>query len=114
MVDDESKSEKNTLSREDLTKPGVTISYNTRPLLIERLERSIREGDVIIRSERTVKELQTFIWKNGRVEAAEGCHDDLCMSLATGLWVRDTALRIKCPSVFKPKATAEPSLVYFG
>jgi hypothetical protein len=37
----------------------------------------------------------TFIWNNGRAEAMRGYNDDLVMALAIGLWVRDTALRLR-------------------
>ena len=39
--------------------------------------------------------LFVFIWKNQRAEAMAGYNDDLVMSFAIGLWVRDTALRLK-------------------
>ena len=40
-----------------------------------------------------MEEMRTFIWKNGRAEAQTGYNDDLIMSLATGCYVRDTALK---------------------
>ncbi len=40
-------------------------------------------------------ELETFIWKNGRPEALGGYNDDLVLALCIGLWVRDTALRLR-------------------
>ena len=36
-----------------------------------------------------------FIWKNARAEAASGYNDDLIMSFCEGLWVRDTALKLR-------------------
>ena len=47
----------------------------------------------MIQGKRTLEELRTFIWKNGRAEAQTGYNDDLVMSLATGCYVRDTALK---------------------
>jgi hypothetical protein len=38
--------------------------------------------------------MMTFIWENGKAVAQEGYNDDLIMSLAIGLWVRDTSLKI--------------------
>ena len=76
-------------------KPGFTISSRTRPLLIARLEEYMREQSIIIKSSRTVAELETFIWQNGRAEAMGGYNDDLVMALGIGLWVRDTALRLR-------------------
>ena len=37
----------------------------------------------------------TFIWNGNRAEAMKGYNDDLTMSFAIGLWVRDTALRLR-------------------
>jgi hypothetical protein len=35
------------------------------------------------------------VWKNSRAEAATGYNDDLVMCFAQGLWVRDTALKLR-------------------
>ena len=44
-------------------------------------------------------ELDTFIWKNGKAEALGGYNDDLTLALAIGLWVRDTALRLRTEGI---------------
>ena len=75
--------------------PGFTISRRTRPLIIAKLESYMRDQSVIIHSKRTLTELETFVWNNGRAEALEGYNDDLSLALAIGLWVRDTALRLQ-------------------
>lgn len=74
--------------------PGFTISLKTRPLLINKIDEFLRSKEVIIRSSRTISELTTFIWKNGKGQATAGCNDDLVLSLGLGLWVRETALVI--------------------
>ena len=74
---------------------GFSTTMKTRPLIISKLEEYVREKSVIIRSVRTIDELFTFIWNNGRAEAMRGYNDDLTMSLAISLWVRDTALRLR-------------------
>jgi hypothetical protein len=74
--------------------PGFTISSKTRPLLIAKLDEYMRENSIILRSIRSINELETFIWKNGRAESLGGYNDDLTMALAIGLWVRDTALKL--------------------
>ena len=74
---------------------GFSTTMKTRPLIISKLEEYIREKSIIIRSVRTIDELFTFIWMNGRAEAMRGYNDDLTMSLAISLWVRDTALRLR-------------------
>jgi hypothetical protein len=75
--------------------PGFSTNIKTRPLIIDNLEHYFRDMAVEIRSKRTLSELETFIWKNGKAIAMEGYNDDLIMSLAIGLWVRDTALRLR-------------------
>ena len=74
---------------------GFSTTSRTRPLIISKLEEYVREKSIIIRSIRTIDELFTFIWMNGRAEAMRGYNDDLTMSLAISLWVRDTALRLR-------------------
>jgi len=37
----------------------------------------------------------TFIWINGKAQAIKSCNDDLIMSLAIGMYVRATALRLQ-------------------
>ena len=74
---------------------GFSTTARTRPLIISKLEEYVREKSIIIRSIRTIEELFTFIWLNGRAEAMRGYNDDLTMSLAISLWVRDTALRLR-------------------
>jgi hypothetical protein len=74
---------------------GFSTTSRTRPLIISKLEEYVREKSIIIRSIRTIEELFTFIWMHGRAEAMRGYNDDLTMSLAISLWVRDTALRLR-------------------
>jgi hypothetical protein len=72
--------------------PGFSTSMKTRPLIVAKLEEYIRNKSIKINSQRTVNELDTFVWVNGRPEAQKGYNDDLVMSLAIGCWVRDTAI----------------------
>lgn len=74
---------------------GFTMSHKTRPLVISKMELYLREKSCIIRSKRLLDELYVFIWKNARAEAASGYNDDLVMSFCQGLWVRDTALKLR-------------------
>ena len=41
-----------------------------------------------------IEELFVFIFNNGKPEALKGYNDDLVMSMAIGLWIRETALRL--------------------
>ena len=71
---------------------GFTTSVKTRPLIIAKLDELIRNKSLTINSPRTLRELEKFIWSNGRPEAQKGYNDDLVMSLSIACWVRDTAL----------------------
>ena len=74
---------------------GFSTTAKTRPLIISSLDSYIQNKDILIRSVRLIDELFTFIWNGGRAEAMKGYNDDLTMSLGIGLWVRNTALRLK-------------------
>ena len=76
----------------DNSVPGFSTTTKTRPLIIAKTEEFIRNKLVIIRSNRLLKEMETFIWNNGKAQAMRGYNDDLIMSLAISCWVRDTAL----------------------
>lgn len=73
----------------DETDFGVHVSNHNKEQILGVLEQSLREGWFRIRSERCVDELMTFIIdeKTGKVEAGEGSHDDLVLSLAIGAYV---------------------------
>jgi len=74
---------------------GFSTTIKTRPLIISKLDTYFREKAVTIRSTRTLDELDVFIWNNNKAEAMKGYNDDLVMALSIGLWVRDTALRLR-------------------
>jgi hypothetical protein len=56
------------------------------------LDEYIRSEAIKIKSKRSFRELETFIWVNGRAQAAKNQNDDLIMSMAIACWVRDTAI----------------------
>lgn len=74
---------------------GFSTTAKTRPLIISKLDQYFREKAVTVRSTRLIDELFTFIWLANRAQAMRGYNDDLTMSFAIGLWVRDTALRLR-------------------
>jgi hypothetical protein len=74
--------------------PGFSTTMKTRPLIIAKLEEFIRNKLIKVYSSRTVNEMKTFIWKNGKAQAMKGYNDDLIMALAIACWVRDTALQV--------------------
>jgi hypothetical protein len=74
---------------------GFSTTTKTRPLIISALDTYMTGKDILIRSNRLIDEMFTFIWNAGRAEAMKSYNDDLIMALAIGLWVRNTALRLK-------------------
>ena len=94
VVDDDAFITNKWNRREKKRVPGFTTSLKTRPLIISKIDEYIRNKEVIIQSSRTLNEMLTFIWENGKAVAQEGYNDDLIMSLAIGLWIRDTSLKL--------------------
>ena len=72
--------------------PGFNIDSNRR-LVVSELEESVRTNRVKIRSERTIAEMTTFVFRNGRPDHMVGYHDDLLWGLAMGLYVANTTFR---------------------
>jgi hypothetical protein len=75
--------------------PGFTMSMRTRPLVVNKFREYVGDKSVTIQSKRLLEEMKVFIWRNGRPEAQSGYNDDLVMSFATGMYVRDTALKFR-------------------
>jgi hypothetical protein len=92
--------------------PGFSMTSKTRPLVIAKLEEYFREKSVIVHSDRLIDELFVFIWHNNKAEAMQGYNDDLPMSLAIGLWVRDTALRLNAEGIALQKTVLNKMLDY--
>ena len=90
-------------AEEKRLKPGFSTTISTRPIIISKLEAYFRERALIIHSSRLIQELKTFIWENGKAQAAENYNDDLVMALGIGLWVRDTALRLRQDGILLTK-----------
>ena len=74
---------------------GFSTTSKTRPLIISSLSSYMSDKDILIRSSRLIDELFTFKWNGGKAEAVSGYNDDLVMAMAIGLWVRNTALKLK-------------------
>ena len=88
----------------DGTIPGFATSVKTRPLIIAKLDEYIRGKSIKINSKRTFREMETFLWINGKPQAAKGKHDDLIMSLAIACWIRDTTIIQSARSIESTKA----------
>ena len=79
--------------------PGFSTTQKTRPLIVAKLEEMFREESVVVHSQRLIDELFVFIYNGNRAEALKGYNDDLVMSFAIALWVRDTALRLRAEGI---------------
>ena len=79
--------------------PGFSTTQKTRPLIVAKLEEMFREESVVVHSQRLIDELFVFIYNGNRAEAMQGYNDDLVMSFAIALWVRDTALRLRSEGI---------------
>jgi hypothetical protein len=79
--------------------PGFSTTMATRPLIVSRMEMYFRERSIDVRSVRLINELKTFVWNGNRPEAMSKKHDDLVMAFSIGLWVRDTALKLRKQSI---------------
>jgi hypothetical protein len=88
---------------------GFTMSHKVRPLAISKFDLLTREKSIIFRSKRFMDELATFIWKEGKAQAANGYNDDLVMCMCQGIWVRDTALRLRQAGIDITKASLNAS-----
>lgn len=66
---------------------GFPTTVRTRQLIIDRLEEMLRTRSILLKDERTIDELLTFVDKGGKPQAMSGFNDDLIMSLAIGLYV---------------------------
>jgi len=72
--------------------PGFNVG-NTRLQMISEYEEHVRENKTIIRSERLISELKTFIYKNGRPDHMDGYHDDLIMAHAMPVFIVQTTFK---------------------
>lgn len=70
--------------------PGFTNSPRVRPILVSKIQEYFKTNSIIIHSARTILELKSFIWFNGKAQADSGANDDLVLALGIGLFIRDT------------------------
>lgn len=59
---------------------GWDTTPKTRVLLMESLSKDIKNGYTVIKSERLIDELKTFVWTNDKPQSVRGGHDDLVMA----------------------------------
>jgi len=68
-------------------KYGFHTSPKTKPMIITLMNAALRDGEYTEYDKRVCDEYDTYeIKPNGTYGAVDGCHDDLVMSTAIGLW----------------------------
>lgn len=76
----------------ETVKLGFTTTSKTKPLIIDQLRASMREGELELNDKTTIREMLTYIvTETGSMEAEHGCHDDCVMSLALANYVHEGA-----------------------
>jgi hypothetical protein len=61
--------------------------------MVSELEEHIRENKTIIRSQRMISELRTFVYRNGRPDHMDGYHDDIIMAYAMPIFIVQTSFK---------------------
>ena len=72
--------------KDDEKLPGFR-SNALRIQMISNFVEMLKNNSFRVRSERTISELDTWIFKNGRPDHMDGCHDDNLTCLAMGLFI---------------------------
>jgi hypothetical protein len=72
------KKDEKTLER--TRKIGFLTTARTRHIGLGLLGKALKEDEVIIRDEETIAELKTFVSKDGKIQAEDGCFDDCVMA----------------------------------
>lgn len=70
-------------------KPGWITSSKTRPIMLDTLHKLLEDGPELFHNAAFFGELNTFVYHDdGKIEAIDGCHDDLVMAraIATEVW----------------------------
>ena len=76
----------------ETVKLGFTTTAKSKPLIIDQLRASMREGELELNDKTTIREMLTYIVsESGAMEAEQGCHDDCVMSLALANYVHEGA-----------------------
>jgi len=67
--------------------PGWLTTSINRPIMLNQFIDAVEDGFLEIRSKVTLREMLTLVNKNGKIQAADGKHDDGVMATAIGLQV---------------------------
>jgi hypothetical protein len=81
------------LVRDDDRQDGLNEDRKRKPIMVDSLKEDCREGYLVLRSEQTVKELRTYIMRDGKYGAEDGTKDDRVSSAyAAAYAVKDMPL----------------------
>ena len=75
--------------------PGFTINLKNRPIVVGKFLEYLGDKSLVVHSKRLMGEVKVFVWRNGKAEAQSGYNDDLVMSMAIGMFMRDTAFKLR-------------------
>jgi phage terminase large subunit len=82
---------------------GFKTTSLTRPTAISRLIEIVREHCYLLNDKETLEELLTIIRnEKGRIEAPQGGHDDMMMSLAIAYQVKEQVV-FKADTIITPR-----------
>jgi hypothetical protein len=73
-------------------KPGFDMQHGSRIAVLDNMSEYLSKGVIGVKSERLIDELNTFVWKNGRVDHEDGKNDDLIIGFAIAIWIIDKCL----------------------
>jgi hypothetical protein len=80
------------LTEKETLKLGFTTTSKTKPLIIDELRASVREGKIELNDKVTIREMLTYIvTQSGGMEAEAGCFDDCVMALALANHIHEGA-----------------------
>lgn len=83
---------------------GFKTTSLTRPTILSRLIEVVREHCEVINDKDTLEEMLTVVRnEKGRIEAAEGAHDDLTMGLAIAHEIREQVVFVDEPIIINPQ-----------
>lgn len=68
-------------------KYGWHTNSETKPKIIKQLQECVRDKMYTERDEECLNEMLTYEHNGRKYEAKQGCHDDLLMTRAIGLWI---------------------------
>jgi hypothetical protein len=91
-------------------KYGFHTNPVSKPMIIDFMNAALRDELYYERDDRVFSELDTYeIKPNGRYGAVDGCHDDMVMATAIGLWA--CLKHLPPPKIIKPTAKRRPGRI---